>query len=385
MQNRVTFHAPAKRLSYEEIKDQIQFIRQLPNIPQVVDAVSAMVLILNDRRQVVFANKPFLRLFGIEDSAQLSGERHGEIVKCVRVQQGTDGCGTSDACKYCGIVSVILEAVLEDKDTSGEGVVIHTMSGYEQGINLAVHVAPVKFDLAGTFYVLTMTDISDTVKRRTLERIFFHDITNTVGALRGLIELLKADVPEQVRPEIDFLESSMRGLLAEIQGQKQLADAENGELRLKLEKMSAYDVLISLKKIYQGHEVAQNKTIDVEESGTLVTFCSDRILLERVLGNMLKNALEATEAGGSVSIGCDSLGERDSHLRFWVHNDAYMPDEIQYSLFQQAISAKDSGRGLGTYSMKLLGEKYLQGNVGFFTDEEYGTTFFFRLPITRNN
>jgi sensor histidine kinase regulating citrate/malate metabolism len=50
-------------------------------------------------------------------------------------------------------------------------------------------------------------------------------------------------------------------------------------------------------------------------------------------------------------------------------------------IFQRNYSTKsDSGRGLGTYSMKLFGETYLGGKVDFTSSESEGTTFHLRLP-----
>jgi len=42
---------------------------------------------------------------------------------------------------------------------------------------------------------------------------------------------------------------------------------------------------------------------------------------------------------------------------------------------------KASGRGLGTYSIKLLTERYLKGSVAFTTSPEAGTRFTATLPI----
>ena len=51
-------------------------------------------------------------------------------------------------------------------------------------------------------------------------------------------------------------------------------------------------------------------------------------------------------------------------------------------IFQRSVSTKaERGRGLGTYGMKLLGERYLGGEVSFVSTEEAGTTFSVRLPI----
>ncbi|MPN46151.1 hypothetical protein SDC9_193734 [bioreactor metagenome] len=57
-----------------------------------------------------------------------------------------------------------------------------------------------------------------------------------------------------------------------------------------------------------------------------------------------------------------------------------MPPDSQLQIFNRSFSTKGDGRGLGTYSIRLLGEKYLKGHVGFTSNKNDGTTFFIRLP-----
>jgi signal transduction histidine kinase len=98
----------------------------------------------------------------------------------------------------------------------------------------------------------------------------------------------------------------------------------------------------------------------------------------RVLGNMVTNALEATPTGGTVRLWCRRHGGR---LRFCVHNQGEIPREVALRVFQRHFSTKGgSGRGLGTYAMKLLGERHLGGTVDFETDPAAGTVFRLALP-----
>jgi sensor histidine kinase regulating citrate/malate metabolism len=52
-----------------------------------------------------------------------------------------------------------------------------------------------------------------------------------------------------------------------------------------------------------------------------------------------------------------------------------MPSEVQLQVFQRSFSTKGAGRGLGTYSMKLISERYLQGCVSFVSTAPDGTVF----------
>ena len=94
---------------------------------------------------------------------------------------------------------------------------------------------------------------------------------------------------------------------------------------------------------------------------------------------MIKNALEATHEEDEITIDCEIKTE---HVTISVHNPACMTDSIQKQVFQRSFSTKGKGRGLGTYSMKLLSEKYLGGKVYFTSTQKNGTVFFLRLPLS---
>ena len=94
---------------------------------------------------------------------------------------------------------------------------------------------------------------------------------------------------------------------------------------------------------------------------------------------MVKNALEASVPGDTITLGCKKENET---INFWVHNPVYIPRKIQLQIFKRSFSTKGEGRGLGTYGMKLITESYLYGNVSFSTSEEGGTTFYTTLPLT---
>lgn len=139
------------------------------------------------------------------------------------------------------------------------------------------------------------------------------------------------------------------------------------------------DLLRRLQKTYARHPIARNRTIALAEvwPGQIVTAAR---LLGRVLGNMIKNGLEAIPQGQTVTVRCVESG---ANVVLSVHNPGLMPAEIQAQVFQRSFSTKaKSGRGIGTHRMKLLGERYLGGKVAFRSDEAAGTTFSITLAKT---
>jgi sensor histidine kinase regulating citrate/malate metabolism len=71
---------------------------------------------------------------------------------------------------------------------------------------------------------------------------------------------------------------------------------------------------------------------------------------------------------------------RDPTTTFRVTNPGEMPPRAARHIFERGFSTKKGhGRGLGTWSMKLLGEGILGGAVGFYSADET-TVFWLSLP-----
>jgi signal transduction histidine kinase len=122
----------------------------------------------------------------------------------------------------------------------------------------------------------------------------------------------------------------------------------------------------------------KRRTVVLAPFSEVITLITDDSLTRRILSNMLKNALEGSPEGATVTLGVRADGE---HVEFRVHNPGAMPENVQRRIFQRSFSTKGEGRGLGTWSMKLLAEDYLGGAVWFSSTPADGTTFFLELPF----
>jgi signal transduction histidine kinase len=131
---------------------------------------------------------------------------------------------------------------------------------------------------------------------------------------------------------------------------------------------------------YKNQDAARSKTLGVDQDSVEIEFLTDPTLLRRVVGNMVKNGLEASGENETVQLSCRSS---KTGIEFLVHNPRFMPRHVQLQVFQRSFSTKGPNRGLGTYSMKLLGEQYLRGKVSFTSYPEGGTTFKIWLPLVR--
>ena len=238
------------------------------------------------------------------------------------------------------------------------------------------------FEISGSTYVmLSFSDISDQKRRGALERIFFHDILNTASSLRVYLDLLGRGEtsPERRQGLLKRLSVVCDTLEEEIQGQKLMLSAENGTLRAQRNLIESRALAAQVTRQAEGLEIARGRTVGVAPFSEQFTFISDDALVKRILGNMLKNALEASPEGAAVSIGFRRNGDREIVLS--VHNPSFMDRAVQVQVFKRYFSTKGEGRGLGTWGMKLLAEEYLGGRVSFATSVESGTTFSLALPL----
>lgn len=372
----VTYFASAERSSEEEITRKNKVISSLERFSEIFNSITGIGAVLDKNRQVVYANENFVKSFGFSSMESLLGKRPGEAISCIHSEENRYGCGTSEACSVCGAVNAVLECQATGLRTSRETRITTSVNG--QNISLDLKVTSDRLKISDEdFYMVMLEDISNEKRRITLERIFFHDILNIAGSLNGLLTILKEGTdPEEARSIIGISEETSRNLIEEIMLHRQIRAAENGDLDVKIEKMGSVEFLNSAAGKMKYHECATGKTIIIDKSSDNIEFESDRILLQRVIINLLKNALEATPQGGSVTVG--SKSEKGSMV-LYVKNSGVISNDIKLQVFQRSFSTKGRGRGIGTYSIKLLTENYLRGKAGFISNEYDGTIFTIRI------
>jgi hypothetical protein len=379
-----TEFAPAERASEETVARQFELMRTLPFVWEFLDAVPNISLVLNAERQIVFANRAFRIFGGIENAESMDcvdpsylGKRPGEAAGCIRAELTAGGCGTTVFCQTCGAVQSIINTqkkqipnVQECRMVCGEA---------NDPLDLRVWSRPISIE-GESFTVFSIMDISDEKRRNALERIFFHDILNTAGGVKGLADLLTdSGMSDGEMEELaGMLSESAEQLVEEITAQRVLALAESGAMEPDLQPVSAAEVLLRVMR--QLHSISTSSGIElaIDPAAQDIEFRSDPVLVRRVLLNLVKNAMEASDPGGRVISCCYPEGDE---VCFTVHNSTVMPLEVQRQVFTRSFSTKGVGRGLGTYSIRLITEQYLRGSVSFVSTEETGTTFTLRLPV----
>ncbi len=369
-----TFFAPPERAVSKDVDRQYRYFASLTHLTEFLDATPIIFVVLNAQRQVVYANRALMDALGLEDRAAANGRRPGELLGCVHARENESGCGTTEFCRTCGAVKTILSSLRGSKSidecrmTQADGT----------ALDLRVSGSPLVAN-GEHFSLFAVEDISHEKRRLVLERLFFHDVLNLAGVVMGAAHLLNDEPVANAHIEDlrSMLIDSVELMVDTLKTQRDLSIAESGDLAVRMRQVSSLEMLVSFVRDCTVMPAANNRSIVIDPDSDDVLFETDFHLLERVAENLIKNALEASDPGETVTVSCVADGD---FVSFLVHNSAVMPPEVQLQMFQRSFSTKGQGRGLGTYSVKLLSERYLRGTVMFTSMPGSGTTFVVTYP-----
>jgi heavy metal sensor kinase len=211
-----------------------------------------------------------------------------------------------------------------------------------------------------------------------------HELRTPLAALRGEIELAlrqssrNADEQSRLASQIEELDRLAR-LIDQI---LTLARAESGQIRLTFAPVDVGALAASL--VEQLEPVAQARTIDLrcERNGTVMVK-GDAGWLQRLLLNLLDNAIKFTREGGQVVL---RVSHEAGRARIDVRDTGIgMPPDVMPHVFERffqadpARSSVNDGAGVGLSLVKWIVDRH-EGTISVNSRVGEGSTFTVRLP-----
>ncbi len=374
-----TYFADPTLDSDDKITAQINAISNNIIIDTLLKSVSGLFAVLNDKRQLIAVNNSFLDFLGINDLQDITGYKLGEVISCAYAHDMPHGCGTTLHCQSCGAAIAMVSTLNNNENFESKCIVKRTS---ENGLN-----TDLMFNLKSAFFsyeemdfiLIFLQDITRQQDLDNLERVFFHDINNILTSLVVAVDL--ANHKQEVDDMLKLITKTSMRLQKEVEMQQCLSTQYSSNYQLKVEYTSTNSIIQELQKMIALHQCSDEKALVVLGSVIDYEFKTDVSLVLRVLTNMAINAFEAAESGEKVKLWFEY--EEDEAITFFIHNAQEIPLKESLRVFQRNYSTKaESGRGLGTYSMRLFGEEILGGKVDFTTSKNDGTTFIFKIPLT---
>ena len=175
-----------------------------------------------------------------------------------------------------------------------------------------------------------------------------HDIRTPMNAIIGITTLMKNELhqPEKLAEHLGKLENSGQLLLGIINDILDMSRIESGKTTLNVEKMNLPQQISQLDSIIRQQAGQRRQTFTVNTHLQHENVLADPNRLNRVLMNILSNAVKYTPTGGHIRFEVEELprNEHYARYRFVVQDDGIgMSADYQKTLFDPFTREERSG------------------------------------------
>ncbi|NQV00903.1 MAG: HAMP domain-containing histidine kinase [Parcubacteria group bacterium] len=189
---------------------------------------------------------------------------------------------------------------------------------------------------------------------------------------------------EQLEKLITIKESNQR-MVNLVNDLLNISRIEQGQLNLKPEKISLEKTIQDLIKEYSALAKASNIEFSLK-SEFLPLVLIDKQGIELILRNLIDNAVRYTKGKGLIKI---KLIKKNNSVRCEIQDSGVgIPNKDKRKIFQKFFRSQNimkyqtQGTGLGLFIAKSV-INASKGSIGFQSQENKGSTFWFELPIKK--
>ncbi len=219
-----------------------------------------------------------------------------------------------------------------------------------------------------------------------------HELRTPLTSIVGYLELLQDDLDEGKIAHIysrmlDAIDRNAKRLLDLIDNILTTSRIESGNLQLTKSRTHITPILMRTAETVMPQMKAKNIDFKINTLSRLPDISLDVNLIERVLLNLLSNAMKFTPIDGTISLTADTEG--DSLVLTVADSGVGIPEnEIQnlFTKFYRTSLARENavqGTGLGLIIIKAVVEQH-GGTISVTSEVGKGTAFKIRLPLAQD-
>ena len=308
-----------------------------------------------------------------------------------RPEEQNMGKPVAEIARDSQIAMAIAETLRSQRPVAGEGstaVLPRAPDGSERAFRL--RTTPMRDEEGRLLGAVTL--LEDITRFREIDRLKSEFIATASHELRtpltsvqmGIHLLLESavgtltDAQREVlsicREDCERLEKLMRDLL-------DLSKIEVGEAAPNLVPISATTLVQAAVAAVQPHVEGRERTLRVDVPAGLPSVLADRLHIERVLSNLMSNAVRHTKRGDEIVV---TATLHDGYVAISVADTGSgIPPEYLPRIFEKFVqvpNAPSGGAGLGLAISKHLVEAH-GGRISVRSEVGCGTTFTFTLPV----
>ena len=236
--------------------------------------------------------------------------------------------------------------------------------------------------------VLSLGDVSRLhdlqEQREDLARMISHDLRTPLGVILGHARMLgrRAEGPEALRGRAEAILTSAQRMASMLDDLVESALLEAGKLRLERAPVNVGALVSDLRARLAAH--LDSERIRVIAPERPVQVLADAARLERVVVNLLTNALKYSAPGTEVTVRVTADEEQVS-IEVADRGSGISAEDVPHLFeryFRAAGAFRFEGMGLGLYAAKMLTEAH-GGTIEVSSAAGEGSVFRVRLPRSR--
>jgi PAS domain S-box-containing protein len=345
----------------------------------LIEASRDGVILVSDTGRILFLNHMALKVAGISD------EPVDWLFRPLRDLFTSLGAA---APRLLELLQVETQRRHEDDSGIGEGeIVVNDRFLHWQNL-------PVRTEQATVGRLIVLEDVS---RERALQRLrddlthtMVHDLRNPLNIVSGSLQMvshgLTNDTPTtELRKVLDIASQSTSRMLHLVNGILNISRLESEQVPLNprpLEMPALVErVLTAQQSLAADKEITLSGQNGVAADGIPV-LQADPELIERVLQNLIGNAIKFTPHGGEIAVNTTHTANPNLVSVQVRDTGPGIPADIQEQLFEKFVTGlqEAKGAGLGLAFCRMAVEAH-GGKIWAENNQGAGASFYFTLPV----
>ncbi|MBI1920852.1 MAG: GAF domain-containing protein [Geobacter sp.] len=213
-----------------------------------------------------------------------------------------------------------------------------------------------------------------------------HELRTPITVVHGYSTLVRELGMENLsEQQCEYINAAIQGtemIMEFVEDLLDLARMKSGKLELKLEEKDVMEPIRDVYKVFAPFASQKGLVLVMDATEDNIRACFDREKIERVLTNLIGNAMKFTPEGGTIGILVDRAGE-EVHVSV-TDNGSGIPQEYLARIFDEFYQLEPDetrpGSGLGLPICKRLVEAH-NGRIWVASELSRGSRFTFSLPV----
>ena len=340
-----------------ELKTLFQEVRlQAEELNSILASVREGLCVLDGEARIVLSNASFRR---VVQNDQPEGKHYWEVLR---------------SSKFAEIIK---------KATAVKAGIVDELVLADRTYSCSVSYLPSR-----ERYVVTLHDMTEA---KTLEKItkdfvvnVSHELKTPLTAIKGFVETMEPAAGPEIRPSLEIIKRNTDRLIAIVGDLLVLSELEETGARLKKEDVDVRMLAENIVRIFEKPAGDKGLALAVEAGPDLPRLKADPYELERLLVNLVDNAVKYTDKG-RVTVRLAAAGDRftievkDTGIGI---DAEHLPHVFErFYVVNKSRSKKLGGTGLGLSIVKHIVLAH-QGTISVKSGLGEGTSFTVSLPVS---